>query len=36
MCEKRSHDTVSIVSRVSDDGHGATLNHPPPGVEQAL
>jgi hypothetical protein len=30
------HNTVSTVSRVSDNGHGVGLNHPPPGVEQAL
>ena len=34
--ENRSHNTVSTVSRVSDNGHGAGLNHPPPGLEQAL
>jgi hypothetical protein len=30
------HNIVSTVSRVSDNGHGMGLNHPPPGVEQAL
>jgi hypothetical protein len=37
--ENQLHDVVSIVStvsRTSDDGHGAGLNHPPPGLEQAL
>jgi hypothetical protein len=34
--ESRSDNTVSTVSRVSDNGHGAGLNHPQPGVEQAL
>jgi hypothetical protein len=36
--ETQSHDTVSTVSRVSDNngGHGAGLNHPPPGLGQAL
>ena len=34
--ESRSHTTVSIVSRVSDNGHGAGLNDPPPGLEHAL
>jgi hypothetical protein len=36
MGENRSHDTVSIVSRVSDNGHGETLSHPWPELEQAL
>jgi hypothetical protein len=36
MGENQSHNTVSTVSRVSDHGHGAGLNHPPPGLEQAL
>jgi hypothetical protein len=36
MGENRSHDTVSIVSRVSDNGHGEALSHPRPGLEQAL
>jgi hypothetical protein len=30
------HDTVSTVSRVSDNEHGASLSHPRPGLEQAL
>jgi hypothetical protein len=30
------HDTVSTVSRVSDNGDGAGLNHARPGLEQAL
>jgi hypothetical protein len=34
--ENRSHNTVSTVSRVSDNGYGAGLNHPWPGLEQAL
>jgi hypothetical protein len=34
--ENRSHNTVSTVSRVSDNAHGAGLTHPPPGLEQAL
>jgi hypothetical protein len=34
--EHQSGNTVSTVSRVSDNGHGVGLNHPPPGVEQAL
>jgi hypothetical protein len=37
--ESRSHNnvsTVSTVSRVSDNGHGAGLNRPPCGLEQAL
>ena len=36
MGENRSRNIVSTVSRVSDDGHGAGLNRPPPGVEQVL
>jgi hypothetical protein len=36
MGENRTHDTVSTVSRVSDNGDRAGLNHPPPGLEQAL
>ena len=34
--ENQLHDTVSSVSRVSDNGDGAGLNHPQPGLEQAL
>jgi hypothetical protein len=37
--ESRSHNnvgTVSTVSRVSDNGDGAGLNHPSSGLEQAL
>ena len=34
--ENQSHDTVSTVSRVSDHGDRPGLNHPPPGLEQAL
>jgi hypothetical protein len=34
--ENQLHDTVSTVSRVSDNGHGAGLNHPRPGLEQSL
>ena len=34
--EDRSRNTVSTVSRVSDHGDRAGLNHPPPGLEQAL
>jgi hypothetical protein len=34
--ENQLHDTVSTVSRVSDNGDGAGLNHPSPGLEQAL
>jgi len=34
--ENQLHDTVSTVSRVSDHGHSAGLDHPPPGLEQAL
>ena len=39
IVDKRSHSTmstVSTVSRVSDNGVGAGLNHPAPGLEQAL
>jgi hypothetical protein len=36
MGENRTHNTVSTVSRGSDHGDGAGLNHPPPGLEQAL
>jgi hypothetical protein len=36
MGENRTHDTVSTVSRVRDHGDRAGLNHPPPGLEQAL
>ena len=34
--ESRFHNTVSTVSRVSDNGEGAGPNHPRPGLEQAL
>ena len=40
--ENQSHDTVSTVSTISTvstashNGHGAGVNHPPPGLEQAL
>jgi hypothetical protein len=34
--ENQLHDTVSTVSRVSDHGDRAGLNHPPPGLEQTL
>jgi hypothetical protein len=34
--EKRSHNTVSTVSPVSDNEHGAGLKHPRPGLEQAV
>ena len=34
--QNRTHNTVSTVSRVSDHGDRAGLNHPPPGLEQAL
>jgi hypothetical protein len=36
--ESRSHNnvsTISTVSRVCDNGHGAGLNRPPPGLEHA-
>ena len=36
MGENRTHDTVSTVSRVSDHGDRVGLNHPRPGLEQAL
>jgi hypothetical protein len=36
MGESRSHHTVSTVSRASDHEDKAGLNHPPPGLEQAL
>jgi hypothetical protein len=36
MGENRTHDTVSTVSRVSDNGHRARSSRPPPGLEQAL
>jgi hypothetical protein len=36
MGENRSHNTVSTVSRVSDNDHEAALNHPRPGLKQAL
>ena len=32
--ENQLHDTVSTVSRVSDNDHEAALNHPRPGLEQ--
>jgi hypothetical protein len=34
--ENQLHDTVSTVSRVSDNEHGAGLSHPRPGLEQAF
>jgi hypothetical protein len=34
--ENQLHDTVSTVSRVSDNRHGAGLSHPRPGLDQAL
>jgi hypothetical protein len=34
--ENQLHDTVSTVSRVSNNAYGAALKHPPPGLEQAL
>ena len=36
--EDQSRNTVSTVSRVSDNngGHGAGLEHPPPGLGQAI
>jgi hypothetical protein len=34
--QDQSYNTVSTVSRVSDNGDGAVLNHPPPGLGQAL
>ena len=36
MGENRTHDIVNTVSRVSDHGDRASLNHPPPGLEQTL
>jgi hypothetical protein len=36
VAEDQSRNSVSTVSRVSDNGDGAGLNHPPPGLEQAL
>jgi hypothetical protein len=36
MGESRPHSTVSTVSRVCDNGHGAGLNHPRPGLERSL
>jgi hypothetical protein len=36
MGENRTHNTVSTVSRVSDHGDRAGLNHPLPGLEQVL
>jgi hypothetical protein len=36
MGETQSHNTVSTVSRVSDNEYGAGLNRPPAGLEQAL
>jgi hypothetical protein len=34
--EGQLHDTVSTVSRVSDNGRGERPKHSPPGLEQAL
>jgi hypothetical protein len=34
--ENRAHDTVSTVSSVGGHADRADLNHPPPGLEQAL
>jgi hypothetical protein len=34
--ENQLYDTVSTVSRASDNGNGAGLNHPGPGLEQVL
>jgi hypothetical protein len=34
--ENRSHNTVSTVSRASDNGHVAGLSDPPAGLEQQL
>ena len=34
--ENQSHNTVSTVSTASHNGHGAGVNHPPRGLEQAL
>ena len=36
LSENRLHDTVSTVSRVSDKGDGAGLNHSSSGLGQAL
>jgi hypothetical protein len=36
MCENRIDNTVSTVSHVSDHEDKTGLNHPPPGLEQAL
>jgi hypothetical protein len=36
VSEDQSRNTVSTVSRVSDNEHGANLNHPRPRPEQAL
>jgi len=36
MNENRTHNAVSTVSRASDPGDRAGLNHPPPRLEQAL
>jgi hypothetical protein len=36
MGENQTHDTVSTVSHASAHGDRAGLNHPPPGLEQAL
>jgi hypothetical protein len=36
MGETQSHNTISTVSSVSDNGEGADLNHPRAGPEQAL
>jgi hypothetical protein len=35
MAENKSDKTVSTVSHASDNGHGAGLNDPPRGLEQA-
>jgi len=34
--ENQLHDTVSTVSRVSDNANGAGLNHPSSGLDQVL
>jgi hypothetical protein len=34
--EDQSRNTVSTVSRASDNEHGAGLKHPRPGLEQAV
>jgi hypothetical protein len=36
MGENRTHSTVSTVSRAGDHRDRPGLNHPPPGLEQAL